>query len=381
MNIVTLYENNDLAMRKSLDRYLSQLARGGDTHIWNDEMVLPGEKTEVILQEHLKNADLVLLLVSQDFWASETCYAQAVQVLEMSQKNSKKKIVNVLLRPNSLEDTPFKDLPQLPAPNVCVTQYRDPEQGYWDIYQGLKKIIDPSYRYKKRPKVAALQTTVFGSAVLLLWSLFVLLLPVMLPENSIKIASEPFAGKFDSIIFYKIYKLDHTVQREIALAFVLENAESQKLGDAKPVWATLEKTGDEDWAGPKQRAYTMQDSAVNYTAEYSCQCVHADFEKNEAGEYHFVVEFDKALDKQHLEVLKNKLSCSSRPCGWSESNCPGDTEFSAFHRLYFQDTRFFFQILVFVLFTLLLASIFITKKISSYAKSDSHSNHVQQKTL
>ncbi|GAB4496917.1 MAG: hypothetical protein OHK0019_29500 [Saprospiraceae bacterium] len=64
-------------MHKSLDRYLSQLSKNGAVRVWNDEMVLPGEQPDVILQEHLKNANLVLLLASQDFGASETCYQQA----------------------------------------------------------------------------------------------------------------------------------------------------------------------------------------------------------------------------------------------------------------------------------------------------------------
>lgn len=118
MNIVTLYENSDLAMRKSLDRYLSQLARGSNTHIWNEEQVKAGEETEAVMHKQLEKADLVLLLISQDFLASKTCYERALKALEMSEKNPKKEIVNILLRPNSIDDTPFKNLPQLPVQNI-----------------------------------------------------------------------------------------------------------------------------------------------------------------------------------------------------------------------------------------------------------------------
>lgn len=123
-------------------------------------------------------ADLILLLISQDFIASPECYSQALQALQLSREDTRKKLAVISLRPNGIEDTPFKDLPRLPPGDVCVSQYRDTEQGYWDAYQGIKTMLDPQYRYKNRPKIISWRTTALVSAVLLVWSLFILLLRV-----------------------------------------------------------------------------------------------------------------------------------------------------------------------------------------------------------
>lgn len=367
MNIVTLYEHSDLAMRKSLDRYLSQLSKNGGVHVWNDEQVLPGEDVDAVMHEQLKNAHLVLLLVSQDFWASETCYQQALAALKMCGNNSQKKMVNVLLRPNSIEDTPFKDLPQLPAQNVCITQYKDPEQGYWDTYQGLKKIIDPRYRYKKRPKVAVLQATIWGSAVLLLWSLFILLLPVIDPQQGIRIMPKPVLAGPDSLS-YRIFKLDNAAQAGVLLYFSIEPSDTLKYGQLQPS-SRLEKIGEINqrsgqsvWVMPHETRILDMGDAI----EFFSQCVRANFNKNDAGEYRFSVKFNKPLSQNALPDFDNKVRCGITPCETLEANCDNVAAFSFRHHFYLPSGRFYTAMIVFALITILLTTFFTNKKISSH---------------
>ncbi|MEO6038581.1 MAG: TIR domain-containing protein [Saprospiraceae bacterium] len=185
MKIVTIYENRDLPMKKALDRYLVPLSRSGHI-IWSVDLVSPGENVNEILHEQLENADLVLLLTSQNFWDSQDCYDLALRALALSREQPVKRIVPVLLRPNSIEDTPFKELEHLPAENVCITQYSDPEQGYWDTYQGLKKIIYPIYQYKSRPIIAVLQACVLSFYILLSCCLGVLGWPLLFPAGALQ---------------------------------------------------------------------------------------------------------------------------------------------------------------------------------------------------
>ena len=135
---------------------------------------------------------------------------------------------------------------QLPQPDVCITQYKDPGQGFWDTYQGIKKIINPDYRYIKRPKIAALQATLLGSAVLLLWCLFVLLLPVIYPQDGIRIVPEPFFKEADSTMYYKMYKLDQSAQDSIVLFFLIEPADTVKYGQLQYLSA-IRKKEDVNW--------------------------------------------------------------------------------------------------------------------------------------
>lgn len=357
-------------MRKSLDRYLSQLSKNGTVRVWNDEMVLPGERPDAILQEQLKNADLVLLLVSQDFWASETCYEQALAALEMSKKNPQKKIVSVLLRPNSIEDTPFKGLPQLPAQDVCITQYKDPEQGYWDTYQGVKTIINPQHRYQKRPKIAALQAVVWGSAVLLLWSLFVLLLPAIYPQEGLKIMSKPVSAAPDSLS-YRIFKLDNAAQPGVVLHFSITPSDTAKYGQLQPQ-TCLEKLGEKTWWKNQTQWIMPHKTQMDNKGNFFSQCIFADFNKNDAGEYRYSVKFNKPLDKDFLPEFEDKLRCGFTPCETSKANCENVAPFSFRHYFYLPTARFYTAALAFVMITILLTTFFNIKKISAYVNN--HSN-------
>lgn len=367
MNIVTLYEYSDLAMRKSLDRYLSQLSRNGDVRIWNDEMVLPGEQPDTILQEQLKSADLVLLLVSQDFWASETCYRQALAALEICQKDPKKKMMAVLLRPNSIEDTPFKDLPRLPAQDVCITQYKDPEQGYWDTYQGLKTIINPHHRYKKRPKIAALQATALGSGLLLLWCLFVLLLPVIYPQEGLKIMSNPVLAAPDSLS-YRIFKLDNAAQSGVLLYFSIDPSDTAKYGQLQPQ-TCMEKLGEKTWWKNQTQWVMPHENWIDDNDNFFSQCIFADFNQNDAGEYRYSVKFDKPLNPDLLSDFTGKLRCGYTPCESPEANCENVGTFSFRHHFYLPSARLYASLLAFALLTILLTSFFTIKKTSSYGNS------------
>ncbi len=370
MHIVTLFENSDRDLQKALDRYVQQLSKNDSVSTWNAGQVLPGEEATAVWYGQLEKADMVLLLISQDFLADQSCYDHALQALEMCRQNRAKKIAAVLLRPSSIADTPFKDLVQLPQPDVCITQYKDPEQGFWDTYQGIKKIINPDYHYKKRPKIVALQATILGAAVLLLWCLFVLLLPVIYPQEGIRMVPEPFFKQADSSMYYKIYKLDQAAQDSVVLFFLIEPADTNKYGQLQ-YSSAIRKKEDANWVKNQMQTIDPDDGQTNENGDYFSQCVRANFNKNDEGEYHFNVQFSKPLDKSRMADFDKKLQCGHTPCYCSESNCENVGYFSTFHYFYFRETRFYTTIFVFILTTLLLTTIFSIKKASSHAKRNS----------
>ena len=368
MKIVTLFENSDLAMARVIDKYLSQLVRQGGLERWNIEDVKPGEVRKEVIREQIRQADLVIVLVSQDFLADPECYGYALDAFNQHPPAAPKKVVAVLLRPNNLEITPLRDLPQLPAQNRWITGYRDPEQGYWEVYQGLKKVIDPDHHYKKRPKLVTLQGTVIGSSMLLLWSFLVLVLPWLFPETGLKIVQEPFLTQPNSL-YYKIYKLDNTAQPGTVLSFMLPASDTASYGDLQPV-SKLMKSGDDNWVFDHTSTLDPAPWLINEQGQYFSQCVSADFREGDAGEYHFLVEFSRPVSESLLAGLAGKLTCSHAPCSELSSNCGKVGPFSLIHYCYRQPFQFCTVILVFILITLLLAAAFITKKISAYAQPD-----------
>jgi hypothetical protein len=72
MNLFLSYSTKDHPYKDEIKKTLSKLERDGKITLWVDEQNLrAGEKFNEIIEAEIKNADIFLLLLSRDFWASD----------------------------------------------------------------------------------------------------------------------------------------------------------------------------------------------------------------------------------------------------------------------------------------------------------------------
>jgi hypothetical protein len=67
------YTHTDTALKEQLVHHLAPLRREGLIDLWHDGMLRPGEHLDPAVQAALAASDVVILLVSADFIASEYC--------------------------------------------------------------------------------------------------------------------------------------------------------------------------------------------------------------------------------------------------------------------------------------------------------------------
>src|SRR5438552_2576536 len=67
------YAHEDQALKDQLIKHLSSLQRQGLIRTWHDGDLIPGTVWEQQIIDHLNSADLILLLISADFMASDFC--------------------------------------------------------------------------------------------------------------------------------------------------------------------------------------------------------------------------------------------------------------------------------------------------------------------
>jgi internalin A len=75
------YSHRDVDLRDELETHLSMLKRQKVISGWHDRGILPGEEWGGEIDEHLKTADLILLLVSPNFLASDFITENELQPL------------------------------------------------------------------------------------------------------------------------------------------------------------------------------------------------------------------------------------------------------------------------------------------------------------
>src|SRR5713101_1817547 len=76
VEIFCCYARKDQPLLNELKAHLMPLQRQGLVTIWADTDIDAGTEWEREIEKHLKTAQIILLLVSPDFIASEYCYSK-----------------------------------------------------------------------------------------------------------------------------------------------------------------------------------------------------------------------------------------------------------------------------------------------------------------
>ena len=134
------YSHVDEKMRNELEKHLVMLKRQGVISTWHDRKIMAGSELDSEIDENLKDADIILLLVSVDFLSSDYCYdIEVKQALEMH-KNNKAIVIPVILRSCDWSDAPFSKLMALPTDAKSVSTWDDKDEAFLNIAIGIKEV-------------------------------------------------------------------------------------------------------------------------------------------------------------------------------------------------------------------------------------------------
>jgi Leucine-rich repeat (LRR) protein len=134
-SISIYYAKNDVEWKDKLKIHLRSLELGGLATIWTDDEIRPGAIRDNEILASLNKSDIILLLISADFIASEykTDFKTRIE-------QSGKKIIPIYLRPCYLEGTQLARIEGLPNKNI--TEYSNYDDAFNEVVKGLLKVIE-----------------------------------------------------------------------------------------------------------------------------------------------------------------------------------------------------------------------------------------------
>ena len=144
------YSHKDEALRNELVNHLHILTRQGVISSWHDRKILPGDEWDHHIHEHLETADIILLLISADFIASDYCLDTEVKIALGRYKSGEARVVPILLRPVDWTGTLFAKLQVLPTHGKPVTVWADRDEAFLDVAQGIRKIAEHLHARRTR---------------------------------------------------------------------------------------------------------------------------------------------------------------------------------------------------------------------------------------
>ena len=139
------YSHADEELRNELEKHLAGLLRQGVITTWHDRRIGPGEELHGHIDQQLDAADIVLLLVSADFLASDYCYGVEMMRAMERHERAEARVIPVILRPCDWHGAPFGTLMAVPPDGKPVVKHAKLDDGFLEVAKAIRQVADPAY--------------------------------------------------------------------------------------------------------------------------------------------------------------------------------------------------------------------------------------------
>ncbi len=136
------YSHKDDALQEELIAHLSSLRRRGNITAWYDRAVEAGAEWEAQIKDKLETAQVILMLISPAFMASDYCYDIEMQRALERHEEGTARVIPVILRPCDWREAPFSKLKAMPEDGKPVTQWGDRDTAFLNVVQGIKRALE-----------------------------------------------------------------------------------------------------------------------------------------------------------------------------------------------------------------------------------------------
>jgi hypothetical protein len=136
------YAHEDEAHRDALSTSLAMLRRLGRIREWHDRRITAGQQWRAQIMTELEAADVILLLVSPDFLASDFVWGEEVAVAMRRHQAGTARVVPIIIRPSNWQPAPFGSLQALPTDGKPVTLWRNRDSAWLAVTEGISAAVD-----------------------------------------------------------------------------------------------------------------------------------------------------------------------------------------------------------------------------------------------
>jgi hypothetical protein len=161
------YSHKDESLRDELETHLKLLQRQGLLRAWHDRKIEAGEEWKQKIDENLERAEIILLLVSADFIASDYCFDIEMKRAMERHDRGEAHVIPVFLRPCDWKGAPFGKLQGLPTDAEPVTSARwsSHDEAFTLVARGIRAAVEQFHaqRVVTRPSSSVLHSDLFAA--------------------------------------------------------------------------------------------------------------------------------------------------------------------------------------------------------------------------
>ncbi len=136
------YSHKDEALRNELEVHLSMLKREGLIDAWHDRRIEAGEDIHESINSALDSADIVLLLISAYFLASDYCFdIEMTHALEKHGAGTAR-VIPIILHPCDWHNSPFGGLRATPPDGKPVSMFANQDEALSLIARDVREAAE-----------------------------------------------------------------------------------------------------------------------------------------------------------------------------------------------------------------------------------------------
>jgi hypothetical protein len=137
------YSHRDAALLDQLRTAINQLVHDGLIADWYDGELPAGSRWSREIAQRLQSADVILLLVSSDFLASDFCRSYEMNIALQRESAGDALVIPILLRPVAdWQRSEFAHLTTLPRNRRAVTLWSNRDLAYASIVEDVRRAIE-----------------------------------------------------------------------------------------------------------------------------------------------------------------------------------------------------------------------------------------------
>lgn len=134
------YSHVDEKYRNELEKHLKSLQRQGLIESWHDRRISAGEDWANRIDQELRHADIILLLVSSDFINSDYCYELEMREALARHEREEAVVIPVIVRPCHWTGLPFGKLQAATQDGKPVEKYPSLDDAFVEVTQKIEAV-------------------------------------------------------------------------------------------------------------------------------------------------------------------------------------------------------------------------------------------------
>jgi hypothetical protein len=139
ISIFISYAHKDAGFREELQQFLIPFIRKQTIMVWSDKDIDAGEKWDAWIKKKIKESQIILFLVSQDFLASK--YITDIEIRN-AYNNNKLILIPVILRPIVISHLELNAYQAVPTDPESITEWKNRDAAWVDVTKALERVFN-----------------------------------------------------------------------------------------------------------------------------------------------------------------------------------------------------------------------------------------------